>query len=65
MIKLYSQFLKAEKSGNFERDTELGKIKAKYEAEFVSRAMFVLQVELTHVISDRWYNEKLKNNTIN
>ncbi|RGF95506.1 hypothetical protein DXA10_06880 [Firmicutes bacterium AM55-24TS] len=65
MIKLYSQFLKAEKSGNFERDTELGRIKEKYEAEFALRAMFVLQVELTHVISDRWYNEKLKNNTIN
>lgn len=37
----------------------------KYEAEFASRTMFVLQVELTHVISDRWYDEKLKNNTIN
>lgn len=36
LAKLYSQFLKAEKSGNFERDTELGKIKAKYEAEFAS-----------------------------
>ena len=57
MAKLYSQFFKAEKSGNFERDTELGRIKEKYEAEFALRAMFVLQVELTHVILDRWYNE--------
>ena len=47
------------------RNEPLSIEEARYEAEFASRTMFVLQVELTHVISDRWYDEKLKNNTIN
>jgi len=58
LIELYRQFLEAEKSGGFPDDTELGIIKKQYKNDFGANTVIMLQIELTHSIADRWYNEK-------
>lgn len=54
---LYRQFLVAEKEAGFRPDSELGKIKEEYIKYFGYNATFMIQIELTHVIADRWYAE--------
>ena len=54
---LYRQFLEVEKESGFRPDNELGKIKNEYEKYFGYNATFMIQVELTHVLADRWYAE--------
>ena len=54
---LYRQFLVAEKEAGFRPDSELGKIKNEYEKYFGYNTTFMIQVELTHVLADRWYTE--------
>ena len=58
LVKLYKQFLEAEKLGGFPDDTELGIIKKQYENDFGVNTVIMLQIELTHTIADRWYKEK-------
>lgn len=59
LLVLYNQFLEAEKCGRFPDDNELGKIKREYENHFGVNATWMLQIELTHTMADRWY----KNNS--
>lgn len=59
LFELYKQFLEAEKLGGFSDDTELGIIKRQYEDDFRTNTVFMLQVELTHTIADRWYKAKV------
>lgn len=59
LFELYKQFLEAEKIGCFLDDNELGIIKKQYKDDFGANAVFMLQVELTHVIADRWYKAKV------
>lgn len=54
---LYKQFLEAEKNSAFSEDTELGRIKKEYEKDFGVNTILMLQIELTHTIANRWYNE--------
>lgn len=54
---LYKQFLEAEKEPGFRPDNELGKIKNEYDKYFGCNATFMVQVELTHAVADRWYTE--------
>ena len=58
LVKLYKQFLEAEKLGGFPDDAELGIIKKQYENDFGVNTVIMLQIELTHTIADRWYKEK-------
>lgn len=53
---LYTQFLEAEKNSGFLEDTELGRIKKEYEKDFGVNTTLMLQIELTHTIANRWYN---------
>lgn len=59
LLELYKQFLEAEKLGGFPDNTELGIIKRQYEDDFKANTAFMLQVELTHTIADRWYKAKV------
>lgn len=54
---LYKQFLEAENIGGFPEDNELGRIKKEYEKEFGVKTALMIQIELTHTIANRWYNE--------
>ena len=54
---LYRQFLVAEKEAGFRPDSELGKIKEECTKYFGYNTTFMIQVELTHVLADRWYTE--------
>lgn len=60
LILLYNQFLEAEKNGAFPDNTELAKIKMEYEKDFGAKTTLMLQIELTHVIADRWLKEHNK-----
>ena len=60
LILLYNQFLEAEKNGAFPDNTELAKIKREYEKDFGAKTTLMLQIELTHVIADRWFKEHNK-----
>lgn len=60
---LYGQFLEAEKVGVFSTDNELGKIKREYENDFGANTTLMLQIELTHIVADRWYKEHNKDKT--
>lgn len=60
LIKLYGQFLEAEKIGGFSDNNELGEIKKEYEKDFGANTTLMLQIELTHTIADKWYNERSK-----
>ena len=57
LMALYSEFLDAEKNGGFDENTELGKIKTKYEKDFGANTVIMTQIELTHAIADRWFIE--------
>lgn len=59
LVKLYRQFLEAEKLGGFPDDTELGIIKKQYENDLGANTVIMLQIELTHTIADRWYKSKV------
>ena len=57
LLKLYGEFLECEKSSGIPEDSELGKIKTKYEKDFGANTVLMLQIELTHTIADLWYKE--------
>lgn len=62
LIKLYGQFLEAEKLG-YIPDNELGKIREEYVEYFSANVLMMIQFDLTHVLSDIWYaNEKERMN---
>ena len=60
LMTLYSEFLDAEKNGGFDKNTELGKIKAEYEKDFGANTVIMIQIELTHTIADRWFKSCFK-----
>lgn len=54
---LYEQFLESEQTGIIPNN-ELGKIRDIYMEDFGSgHAVYMLQFELTHTLSDLWYKE--------
>lgn len=57
LVKLYGEFLKVEKTGFFDPDTDLDKIRKAYNEDFGSNTTWMLQIELTHAIADLWYKE--------
>lgn len=57
LVKLYDEFLKVEETGFFDSDTDLDKIRKTYNEDFGSNTTLMLQIELTHAISDLWYKE--------
>lgn len=59
LLELYRQFLEAEKHAGISEESELGKIKAEYEKDFGANTVLMLQIELTHTISDLWYKENV------
>lgn len=60
LMVLYKQFLEAEQTGIIP-DNELGKVRDMYLWEFGSgHALYILQFELTHTLSDLWYKENLR-----
>jgi len=62
LLELYRQFLEAEKKSGIPENSELGKIKAEYERDFGANTVLMLQIELTHTISDLWYKENIAMN---
>lgn len=57
LIMLYEQFLESEQTGIIP-DNELGKIRDIYVEDFGSgHAVYMLQFELIHTLSDLWYKE--------
>lgn len=60
LLKLYREFLEAEKKTGISDDSDLGKIKVEYEKDFGANTVLMLQIELTHAISDLWYEENTK-----
>lgn len=60
LLELYREFLEAEKKTGISDDSELGKIKVEYEKDFGANTVLMLQIELTHTISDLWYKENTK-----
>lgn len=62
LVEIYGQFLDAEKVAAFSNDNELGRIREKYEKDFGANTTLLLQIELTHVIADRWYKEHTSDN---
>ena len=58
LFVLYGQFLEVEKVGFHQEDSELRKIKKYfYDKRFEPDAGLILQIELTHAIADRWFNQ--------
>ena len=57
LLELYGEFLECEKSAGIPEDSTLGKIKTEYEKDFGANTVLMLQIELTHTISDLWYKE--------
>lgn len=57
LIKLYDEFLKVEETGFFDPETDLGGIREIYSCDFGANTTWMLQIELTHAISDLWYEE--------
>lgn len=62
LLELYRQFLEAEKKSGIPENSELGKIKAEYERDFGANTVLMLQIELTHTISDLLYKENIAMN---
>lgn len=60
LLELYREFLEAEKKAGISDDSALGKIKIEYEKDFGTNTVLMLQIELTHAISDLWYKENTK-----
>ena len=60
LLELYKEFLEVEKKAFISDDSELGKIKTEYEKDFGANTVLMLQIELTHAISDMWYKENIK-----
>ena len=60
LLELYKEFLEVEKKAVISDDSELGKIKTEYEKDFGANTVLMLQIELTHAISDMWYKENIK-----
>ena len=60
LLELYKEFLEVEKKAAISDDSELGKIKTEYEKDFGANTVLMLQIELTHAISDMWYKENIK-----
>lgn len=60
LLELYKEFLEAERKSGIPEDSELGKIKTEYEKDFGANTVLMLQIELTHAISDMWYKENIK-----
>lgn len=57
LVLLYGQFLESEKTCIIP-DNELGKIRDSYLEDFGSgHALYMLQFELTHTLSDLWYKQ--------
>lgn len=59
LLELYRQFLEAENHAGISDDSELGKIKTEYEKDFGANTVLMLQIELTHTISNLWYKENM------
>ena len=57
LVKLYGEFLKVEETGFFDPETDLGGIREIYSCDFGANTTWMLQIELTHAISDLWYEE--------
>ena len=60
LLELYKEFLEAERKSGIPEDSELGKIKLEYEKDFGANTVLMLQIELTHTISDLWYKYNAK-----
>ena len=60
ILELYKEFLEAERKSGIPEDSELGKIKLEYEKDFGANTVLMLQIELTHAISDLWYKDNAK-----
>lgn len=60
LLELYREFLDAERKGGISDDSELGKIRNVYKEYFGANTVLMLQIELTHTISDLWYKENTK-----
>lgn len=59
LVLLYGQFLESEKTCIIPNN-ELGKIRDIYLEDFGSgHALYMLQFELTHTLSDLWYKENM------
>lgn len=62
LVLLYGQFLESEKTCVIPNN-ELGKIRDIYLEDFGSgHALYMLQFELTHTLSDLWYKENMITN---
>lgn len=57
LVKLYEEFLETERTGFFNPDSDLNKIREAYNKDFGSNTTWMLQIELTHAIADLWYKE--------
>lgn len=57
LAKLYEEFLETERTGFFNPDSDLNKIREAYNKDFGSNTTWMLQIELTHAIADLWYKE--------
>ena len=57
LVKLYEEFLETERTGFFNSDSDLNKIREAYNKDFGSNTTWMLQIELTHAIADLWYKE--------
>ena len=60
LLELYKEFLEAERKSGIPKDSELGKIKLEYKKDFGANTVLMLQIELTHTISDLWYKDNAK-----
>ena len=60
LLELYKEFLEAERKSGIPEDSELGKIKLEYEKDFGANTVLMLQIELTHTISDLQYKDNAK-----
>ena len=54
---LTPEYLKVEETGFFDPETDLGGIREIYSCDFGANTTWMLQIELTHAISDLWYEE--------
>ena len=60
LLELYGEFLEAEMKTGIPDNSKLGKIKTEYEKDFGANTILMLQIELTHTISDLWYKDNAK-----
>lgn len=57
LFLLYKQLLDFEGSGVFEEETELRNIRNKYSQWFGASAVNMVQFDLLHAITDKWYED--------